>query len=83
MCFLDLHPQIEPKCVHHVLQPRRAQSSVRSRFQRQHGVSATNAYRHDFDWSMLIGIDIPTIGCWEITGHYEDEEPSFVVWVAP
>ena len=31
---------------------------------------------------MVVGIDLPTLGCWEITGHYKDEELSFVIWVA-
>ncbi len=29
------------------------------------------------------GIQIPVFGCWEITGHYKDQELSFIVWVAP
>lgn len=32
--------------------------------------------------SMMVGMNIPTLGCWEITGHYEDDELTFVVWVA-
>jgi hypothetical protein len=32
---------------------------------------------------MLVGIDLPTLGCWKITGKYADAELSFVVWVAP
>jgi len=32
---------------------------------------------------MLVGVDIPTIGCWEITGRYAGHTLSFVVWVAP
>ena len=31
---------------------------------------------------MLTGINFPTLGCWEITGRYKDEELTFVVWVA-
>jgi len=27
------------------------------------------------------GISLPVLGCWEITGHYKDEELSFTVWV--
>ena len=27
------------------------------------------------------GINFPTIGCWEITGRYETDELTFVVWV--
>lgn len=29
------------------------------------------------------GAHIPSSGCWEITGHYNDTTLSFVVWVAP
>ena len=31
--------------------------------------------------AMLVGIDIPTIGCWEVTGSYGTDSLSFVVWV--
>jgi hypothetical protein len=31
---------------------------------------------------MVVGIDIPTLGCWKFTGHFEDTELSFVIWVA-
>jgi hypothetical protein len=31
---------------------------------------------------MLTGINFPTLGCWEITGRYKDEELTFVIWVA-
>jgi hypothetical protein len=30
---------------------------------------------------MMVGLNLPTPGCWEITGHYEDDELTFVVWV--
>ncbi len=29
------------------------------------------------------GIEIPVFGCWEIKGHYRDQELSFIVWVTP
>jgi hypothetical protein len=32
---------------------------------------------------MLVGVDIPTLGCWEIRGRYAEAELSFVVWVGP
>jgi len=32
---------------------------------------------------MVTGINFPTLGCWEITAHYEDEELTFVVLVSP
>lgn len=31
---------------------------------------------------LVVGINFPTVGCWEITGHYENDELQFVVWVA-
>lgn len=44
---------------------------------------ATSASATDIGSAMLIGIDIPTPGCWEITGMYKKTILSFVVWVAP
>lgn len=43
---------------------------------------ATNATA-DFGEAMLVGVAVPTEGCWEITGRYRDEELSFVVLVEP
>ena len=44
---------------------------------------ATNAFHEDFKSAMLIGVDFPTLGCWEITDRYKGAELSFVVWVGP
>jgi hypothetical protein len=33
------------------------------------------------DQFLVTGINFPTIGCWEITGRYEKDEVTFVVWV--
>jgi hypothetical protein len=44
---------------------------------------ATNAYASDIGSAMLSGVGFPTLGCWKITGQYQDAELSFVVWVAP
>jgi len=44
---------------------------------------ATNAYAGDIGSAMLVGVDFPTLGCWKITGKYQDAELSFVIWVAP
>jgi mono/diheme cytochrome c family protein len=46
-------------------------------------LEATNGFHPDVGSFMLVGADIPTAGCWEITGHYQGQELSFVVWVAP
>ncbi len=44
---------------------------------------ATNAFAQDIQSAMLVGVDVPTLGCWEITGRYRGQELSFTVWVAP
>ena len=31
---------------------------------------------------MVVGVDFPTLGCWEITGDYEGDKLSYIVWVA-
>ena len=32
--------------------------------------------------AMVVGINFPTLGCWEITGRYGDDTLTFVVWLA-
>jgi len=39
----------------------------------------TNDRDHPF---MVAGIFLPTVGCWKITGQYQGEELSYVVWVS-
>jgi hypothetical protein len=41
---------------------------------------ATNAMNGDRS-AILVGVDFPTFGCWQITGRYEDDELTFVLWV--
>jgi hypothetical protein len=45
--------------------------------------NASNAFNFDIGSAMLVGVDIPTHGCWEITGHYGGRTLSFVVSVEP
>jgi hypothetical protein len=45
------------------------------------GDPGTNASA-EFGTAMLVGIDIPREGCWQITGRYRTAELSYVVWVA-
>lgn len=41
---------------------------------------ATNAYAESLGgWTILTGIDFPSIGCWRITGDYLGQSLSFVV----
>lgn len=38
----------------------------------------------DFEYNpggIVGGISVPAYGCWEITGHYGDQEVTFTVWV--
>jgi cytochrome c2 len=44
---------------------------------------ATNAYTPEFGSAILTGVEIPTPGCWELTGRYRSHELTFVVWVTP
>ena len=44
---------------------------------------ATNAMVDGPTPAMLVGVYVPTPGCWEITGEYKGEKLSFVVWVKP
>jgi hypothetical protein len=42
---------------------------------------ATNGFREDIGAFMLVGLDFPTGGCWEVTGHYGAERLRYVVRV--
>src|SRR5688572_20637291 len=43
---------------------------------------ATNAHHADFGgWAMLVTLEFPSSGCWEITGEYGGESARFVVHV--
>jgi hypothetical protein len=44
---------------------------------------ATNGYTPRDQSFMLIGVDIPTLGCWDFTGQYGEDTLTFVIWVAP
>lgn len=43
---------------------------------------AHNGYRGDLKSFMVEAIDLPSPGCWQITGRYRNQELSFVVRVA-
>ena len=45
--------------------------------------SANGSYAEEMGSAMIMGMNLPTPGCWRITGQYEDAELRFVVWVAP
>jgi len=45
---------------------------------------ATNAYHKDFGgWAMLVMVEFPSSGCWEVTGQYRGQTANFVVYVGP
>lgn len=41
----------------------------------------TNAGGSDIGSAMLVGVDVPTTGCWELTASYRSTELAIVVWV--
>lgn len=43
--------------------------------------AATNAGSSEFGDMMLVGVDVPSAGCWKITGRYKGAELSYVVWI--
>jgi hypothetical protein len=42
---------------------------------------ATNGFEQFMGAFMLVGLELPAGGCWELTGHYHDSSLRFVVWV--
>lgn len=45
------------------------------------GGPGTNGTHPDLGSFMLVGLEIPEEGCWEITAEYRDATLSYVVWV--
>ena len=43
--------------------------------------AATNGFRQDIGPFMLLGLELPDEGCWELTGHYAGRSLHFVVRV--
>jgi hypothetical protein len=35
------------------------------------------------DQFIVTCINFPTTGCWEVTGRYENDELTFVIWISP
>lgn len=45
---------------------------------------ATGAHHMDFGgWAMLVTVEFPASGCWEVTGQYKGQTARFVVDVVP
>ena len=42
---------------------------------------ATNGFEQYIGAFMLLGLELPAGGCWELTGHYHGRSLRFVVWV--
>lgn len=45
------------------------------------GGPGTNGFREDIGSFMLVGLEIPEAGCWELTARYGDGELTYVVFV--
>lgn len=42
---------------------------------------ATNGFHPSFNWAMLVGVELPSPGCWQFTGEYKGQPLSFILWV--
>ena len=42
---------------------------------------ASNGWQQPEQPFMVVGINLPTLGCWEITGQYQDAQVTYIVWV--
>jgi hypothetical protein len=42
---------------------------------------ATNGFEQSMGAFMLVGLELPAGGCWELTGHYHGSSLRLVVWV--
>ena len=42
----------------------------------------TNASQADIGTAMLVGVEIPSAGCWELAATYREASLAYVVWVA-
>lgn len=45
--------------------------------------AATNGNEARLQSFMLVGVQFPTSGCWQVTGHYGGSDLTYVVWVTP
>lgn len=43
----------------------------------------TNGGRGDIGTFMLVGVQVPRAGCWELTATYREKSLAYVAWVAP
>src|SRR6516164_5603770 len=42
----------------------------------------SNGWQQQDQPFMVVGINLPTLGCWEIKGQYHDAQVTYIVWVA-
>ncbi|MBI3751604.1 MAG: hypothetical protein HY263_08135 [Chloroflexi bacterium] len=45
------------------------------------GSAAVSARSRELGTSMIVSLDLPSGGCWQITGTYRDQSLSYVVWI--
>ncbi|MGH8923991.1 MAG: hypothetical protein ACRDWA_05020 [Acidimicrobiia bacterium] len=50
-------------------------------FEAEAGSPGNYSFREDIGSFMMVGIEIPAAGCWELTARYGDAELSYVVMV--
>jgi hypothetical protein len=42
---------------------------------------ATNALLPSGEWTMLTALDIPSVGCWQLSAQYQGTTVAWIVWV--
>lgn len=70
----DWSPQVEPEPPITVIGTRLDGTGT---FEAGRGTNASA----DFGTAMLVGVEIPSAGCWQLTGRYRDAVLSYVVWI--
>jgi len=58
---------------------KRVDSSAPTLLLADHG---SNGWQQQDQPFMVVGINLPTLGCWEIKGLYHDAQVTYIVWVA-
>jgi hypothetical protein len=78
MPWFRFHPAFSPKDGPLTIAGKRLDGAA-PRFT---AIYLSNGFRRDQDNAMIMGgIEIPTFGCWEVTGRYKDQALRFIVWV--
>ena len=48
-----------------------------------HTSQATNGFHSSFNQAMLVGVTLPSSGCWQFEAEFMGSQLSFILWVPP